>query len=145
MPRAAILRQADTDRIRALLVDCPNGVRAPDIARNLGIGAQRVKDHLAAGRKTGLFILCCAGGPMWYSLAHEGVVREKLATALKVEMDRRRARSRTWHEARRVKVDVEDVELLPVRRVIGRGWVKPPAAPGPTSVFTLGGCSLSNC
>jgi len=133
--KSTVIREADIDRIRTLLVDCPNGVRAPDIARNLAMGTDRVRRHLSAGRKAGLFILCCAGGPMWYSCAHAGVARAKQAAALRIEMERRRARSRTWHEMRRVREDV--AELLPVQRRIGQDWVQPCEAPGPTSVFTL--------
>lgn len=145
MPKPIVLRDEDTDRIRALLVDSPNGVRLADVARALGLGQQRVIAHLSAGRKAGLFILCRTGGTRWYSCAYAGAVRAKQAAALVAEVERRRAQNKAWYAAKQAREDAEDVDLLPVRRVVGRGWTPPPAAPGPTSVFTLGGCPLSNC
>lgn len=135
-----IIREADTDRIRALLVDCPGGVRAADIARTLRMGTDRVKAHLAAGRKSGLFIFGCAA---WYSCAHTRVVVEKQAAALQFELERRRVRSRAWHAARRVKV--EAAAVLPVKQVVGRTWTSSLVAPGPSSVFALGDRVLSSC
>lgn len=145
MPRPVVLHEEDTDRIRTLLVDSPDGVRVVDIVRVLGLGKERVYAHLTAGRKVGLFILCRTGGTRWYSGAYAGAVRAKQAAALVEEVERRRAQNRAWYAAKQAREDSEDVDLLPVQRVVGRRWAPPPVAPGPTSVFTLGDALLRNC
>lgn len=146
MAKKTVIRDADIDRIHALLKDYPDGLRAVDIPSALAMGRQRVWDHLAAGRRAGLFILCRAGGmTWWYSSVHAGIVKEKRAAALVTDLARRRERSRAWHMARVVKAIAEDIELLPVKRRVVSEWEQALVAPGPVSVFTLMGGSLSNC
>ena len=145
MPKPILLRDEDTDRIRALLVDSPGGRRVIEIAEALGLGQQRVYAHLSVGRKAGLFILCRTGGTRWYSCAYAGAVRAKQAAALAAEVERRRAQNKAWYAAKRAREDAEDVDLLPVTRVVRRAWDRPLEAPGPASVFTLGDAVLRNC
>jgi len=138
---------ADLERIRTSLVDHQGGQRAVDLAAALGINQQRVADRLAHGRKTGLFLVCHVGFTViWFSCAHARIVRERHQAALQVDLERRRARSRAQAEAlRAARVDEDDIDLLPVRRVVRRTWDPVPAAPGPVSVFTLGDALLRNC
>lgn len=137
----------DFERMSEMLVDYPHGRRAVDISKALGIGAQRVAERLTHGRKKGLFIVSHVGfSVMWYSSTHANIVREKQLAALALEVERRRARTRSNAEAKRAaKIDEQDIDLLPVRRVIGRGWEGVSVAPGVVSVFALGDRALSNC